>query len=224
MARVARRVTDKKVLKLIRGYLEAGVMADGVRQPTEQGTPQGFPLSPLLSNVYLDDLDRMLEKSGYRFVHYVDDITIYVRSRRAAERVMQSTYEFIERRLKLRVNQASPRSTRPLRQPFWGSASSSAKVRSRSGSTPRPASGPRIACERSPRAVGASRRSDASAKSTAFTVGGRPTSPLQRALPMPTGVSRAYEGSSIPTDASGMRREPPDADPHVRWCGRGRGI
>jgi group II intron reverse transcriptase/maturase len=104
MARVARRVTDKKVLRLIRGYLEAGVMADGVKQPTEEGTPQGSPLSPLLSNVYLDDLDRMLEKRGHRFVRYADDITIYVRSRRAAERVMQSTCEFIERRLKLRVN------------------------------------------------------------------------------------------------------------------------
>lgn len=104
MARVARRVTEKKVLKLIRSYLEAGVMADGVKQPTEQGTPQGSPLSPLLSNVYLDDLDRMLEKREHRFVRYADDITIYVRSKRAAERVMQSTSEFIERALKLRIN------------------------------------------------------------------------------------------------------------------------
>jgi RNA-directed DNA polymerase len=92
------------VLKLIRSYLEAGVMADGVKQPTEEGTPQGSPLSPLLSNVYLDDLDRMLTQRGHRFVRYADDITIYVASKRAAKRVMAGTCEFIEQRLKLLVN------------------------------------------------------------------------------------------------------------------------
>lgn len=118
MARVARLVTDKKVLKLIRSYL--GVMADGVKQPTEEGTPQGSPLSPLLSNVYLDDLDRMLEKRGHRFVRYADDITIYVASKRAAERVMGSTCEFIERRLKLRVNREKSAVDRATRRTLLG--------------------------------------------------------------------------------------------------------
>jgi RNA-directed DNA polymerase len=105
MARVARGVRDKRVLGLIRRYLDAGVMADGVKQPTEEGTPQGSPLSPLLSNVYLDDLDRVLERRGHRFVRYADDVVIYVRSERAGQRVMDSSCAFIERRLKLRVNQ-----------------------------------------------------------------------------------------------------------------------
>ena len=120
MAKVARRVTDKKALKLIRSYLEAGVMADGVKQPTEEGTPQGSPLSPLLSNVYLDDLDRMLEKRGHRFVRYADDITVYVASKRAAERVMGSTCEFIERRLKLRVNREKSAVDRATRRTLLG--------------------------------------------------------------------------------------------------------
>lgn len=120
MARVARRVHDKRVLKLIRGYLEAGVMADGVRQRSEAGTPQGSPLSPLLSNVYLSDLDRELRERGHRFVRYADDVIIYVRSERAGQRVMESVSAFIERRLKLRVNSGKSAVAWAGSRPFLG--------------------------------------------------------------------------------------------------------
>jgi RNA-directed DNA polymerase len=105
MARVARRVADKRLLKLIRAFLNAGVMENGLESPSVQGTPQGGPLSPLLSNLLLDDLDKELKKRGHRFVRYADDCNIYVRSERAGMRVMGSVKAFLIRKLKLKVNE-----------------------------------------------------------------------------------------------------------------------
>lgn len=105
MARVARKVKDKRVLKLIRRYLEAGIMADGVVRQTREGTPQGSPLSPLLSNIMLDDFDQEFWKRGHRFVRYADDIRIFLRSKRAAIRVLDQATKVLEERLSLRVSQ-----------------------------------------------------------------------------------------------------------------------
>jgi RNA-directed DNA polymerase len=118
MGLVAKRVSDKRVLKLIRGFLTAGVLAEGLVSATEEGTPQGGPLSPLLSNLMLDVLDRELEKRGHRFVRYADDCNIYVRSQKAGERVMAGIEKFLTKRLKLTVNKAKSAVARPSVRKF----------------------------------------------------------------------------------------------------------
>ena len=120
MARVARKVKDKRVLKLIRAYLNAGVMEGGVCQKTEEGTPQGGPLSPLLANILLDDLDKELTKRSLRFVRYADDCNIFVASKRAGERVMESVIRFVEGKLKLKVNRDKSAVDRPWNRKFLG--------------------------------------------------------------------------------------------------------
>src|SRR5438034_4517289 len=120
MGLVAKRVTDKRVLKLIRGFLTTGGLADGLVGPTEEGTPQGGPLSPLLSNLMLDVLDKELETRGLNFVRYADDCNIYVRSQRAGARVMVGVEGFLTRRLKLKVNKAKSAVARPSKRKFLG--------------------------------------------------------------------------------------------------------
>ena len=120
MARVAREVKDKRVLKLIRAYLNSGMMINGVVMEAEEGVPQGGPLSPLLSNVMLDDLDKELEKREHKFVRYADDCNIYVKTQRAGERVMESVREFLEKKLKLKINQKKSKVDRATRVKFLG--------------------------------------------------------------------------------------------------------
>ena len=120
MAKLAKRIGDGRVLKLIRRYLEAGMMAGGVVSPRTQGTPQGGPLSPLLSNILLTELDRELERRGHAFCRYADDCNIYVRSRAAGERVLAGISQFLSERLKLRVNEAKSAVARPWERKFLG--------------------------------------------------------------------------------------------------------
>ena len=120
MGQVAQRITDQRLLRLLRAFLTAGVLADGLVSPTAEGTPQGGPLSPLLSNLVLDALDRELERRGHRFVRYADDCNIYVHSERAGQRVMASITRFITTRLKLKVNGAKSAVARPGERTFLG--------------------------------------------------------------------------------------------------------
>lgn len=132
IARVRRRVRDVRVIQLIRAYLNAGVMLGGLVQSTDKGTPQGGPLSPLLSNILLDDLDKELEKRGHAFCRYADDCNIYVASRRSGERVMASLIGYLEGTLKLKVNHAKSAVDRPVKRVFLGysfTAQKDAKIR-----------------------------------------------------------------------------------------------
>src|SRR6185436_18584643 len=120
MARIAERVSDQRMLRLIRAFLRAGVMENGMVSPVDEGTPQGGPLSPLLSNIVLDEFDRELERRGLRFARYADDCNVYVRSRRAGERVMASITRFITTKLKLKVNEQKSAVARPWERKFLG--------------------------------------------------------------------------------------------------------
>ena len=127
MGQVAKRVEDRRLLKLIRAFLNAGVMEDGLVSPSVEGTPQGGPLSPLLSNLVLDELDRELERRGHRFVRYADDSNIYVRSERAGQRVMGSVKRFITEKLKLKVNESKSAVAKPQERKFLGFSFTSGK-------------------------------------------------------------------------------------------------
>jgi RNA-directed DNA polymerase len=120
MARLARRIKDKRVLKLIRRFLEAGMMIGGMVSPRAEGTPQGGPLSPLLSNVLLDDLDKELERRGHRFVRYADDCNVYVQSKAAGQRVLDSLERFLAKRLRLKINRDKSAVDRPWNRKFLG--------------------------------------------------------------------------------------------------------
>ena len=120
MHRLAKRIVDKRVLKLIRQYLQSGIMLNGIQVKSEEGTPQGGPLSPLLANTLLDDLDKELEKRGHNFCRYADDCNIYVKSERAGKRVMESITNFLEKNLKLKVNREKSAVDRPTKRKFLG--------------------------------------------------------------------------------------------------------
>jgi len=127
MGKIAERVSDQRLLKLIRAFLRAGVMEGGLVSPGDEGTPQGGPLSPLLSNLVLDEFERELERRGHRFARYADDSNIYVRSQRAGERVMKSLTRFIHTKLKLQVNLSKSAVAEPWERKFLGFSFTSAQ-------------------------------------------------------------------------------------------------
>lgn len=131
MSRLAQKVSDKRVLKLIRNYLECGVIVDGLEEATREGTPQGGPLSPLLSNIVLDELDKELEKRALKFVRYADDCVVYVGSKRAGERVKESVTKFITKRLRLKVNEAKSSVGRPWKSKYLGFSLTSSRAQPR---------------------------------------------------------------------------------------------
>lgn len=120
MYKLSKDIKDKRVLRLIRKYLQSGIMINGIVVTNEEGTPQGGPLSPLLSNIMLDELDKELEKRGHKFCRYADDCNIYVKSKRAGERVMENITNFIEGKLKLKVNRTKSAVERPWKRKFLG--------------------------------------------------------------------------------------------------------
>ena len=120
MGRIAKRISDKRILKLIRRYLQAGIMVNGVVMERYEGTPQGGPLSPLLSNILLDELDKELESRGHRFCRYADDVNVYVKSEAAGKRVMDSLEKFLTKRLRLKVNREKSAVARPWERTFLG--------------------------------------------------------------------------------------------------------
>lgn len=137
MGRLARRIGDKRLLRVIRRYLEAGVLLNGVVMERAEGTPQGGPLSPLLANILLDELDRELERRGHRFCRYADDCNIYVQSQRAGERVMASITRFLEKKLRLKVNREKSAVARPWQRKFLGYRILGRKEKARLGIAPK---------------------------------------------------------------------------------------
>jgi group II intron reverse transcriptase/maturase len=120
MSLVAKKVKDKAILRIIRRYLESGIMENGVKRDSEEGVPQGGPLSPILSNILLDELDKELERRGHQFVRYADDCNIYVKTKKAGVRVLRSITRFLEKKLRLKVNQEKSAVDRPWKRKFLG--------------------------------------------------------------------------------------------------------